>query len=301
MTSPRSSVSGDIVVGVDGSASSEHAVMWAADEARLQHRGLTLAHASRTLSTQDLAWLSAGGVHPHQVNEEIRVEAERVIQRAHSLAQARSPETAIETIVVPQDARSLLLDLSGTAAMTVVGTRGHGRVAGLLLGSVSGALVRHAHRPVTVVRPAPTSGRGVLIAADGSEDSLLLAEHACREASLHGLPLTVVHCLWDGLVGQERWTTVPDTDPAAEEARARVGHQVAAMREKFPDVDMQTLVTRGAIDACLVDLSSRYDLLVIGRPPRPLLLRLTLSSLTAPVVEHAHCPVLVVPSEVASP
>ena len=67
------------------------------------------------------------------------------------------------------------------------------------------------------------------------------------------------------------------------------------MGEKFPDVDAQVHVTRGAIDACLVDLSAQYDLLVIGRPKRPLLLRLTLSSLTTPVAESAHSPVLVVP------
>jgi nucleotide-binding universal stress UspA family protein len=67
------------------------------------------------------------------------------------------------------------------------------------------------------------------------------------------------------------------------------------MGEKFPDVDAQVHVTRGAIDACLVDLSAQYDLLVIGRPARPLLRRLTLSGLTLPVVEHAQSPVLVVP------
>jgi nucleotide-binding universal stress UspA family protein len=67
------------------------------------------------------------------------------------------------------------------------------------------------------------------------------------------------------------------------------------MAEKFPDVRMKVEVTRGAVDACLVDLSARYDLLLIGRPVRPLLLRLTTSGLTTPVAEHAHCPVLVVP------
>jgi nucleotide-binding universal stress UspA family protein len=67
------------------------------------------------------------------------------------------------------------------------------------------------------------------------------------------------------------------------------------MGEKFPDVELEVLVTRGAIDACLVDLSARYDLLVIGRPRRPLLQRLTMSGLTTPVAEAAHSPVLVVP------
>lgn len=295
MTTRHPPADGTIVVGVDGSASSEHAVTWAADEARLQRRGITLVHGQTTMSASQLAVLSSAGIHPHQVNEKIRLDAERILERAGSLVEDRYPGGAVETVIAPQDARSLLLDLASTAAMTVVGTRGHGRVASLLLGSVSAALVRHAERPVVVVRPQPVSGRGVLVAADGSEESVELIEHAYREASVHELPLLVVHCLWDGLVAQAGWETVADTDPRGREARLRMAESVAGMREKFPDVAMRIKVTRGAIPACLVDLSAGYDLTVIGRPPRSLRERLTLSGLTLPVVEHAHCPVLVVP------
>ena len=206
-----------------------------------------------------------------------------------------APTRRIETVVRAQDPRSLLLEWGASAAMTVVGTRGHGHVVGLLLGSVSGALVRHAETPVAVVRPRTERGRGVLVASDGSEESLEVVEHAYREASLHHVGLTVVHCLWDGLVSLARWTAVSETDPAGEEGRLRVAESVAGMAEKFPDVGMSVEVTRGAIDACLVDLSARHELLVIGRPPRPLLQRLTVSSLTTPVAEYAHSPVLVVP------
>jgi nucleotide-binding universal stress UspA family protein len=286
---------GTILVGVDGSPASEHAVMWAADEARLRRCGLTLVHAQRRIPATELAWLSSAGISSRQVDDQNRVEAEHVIERARSLAADRCPETWIETVVGAQDPRSLLLELGTSAAMTVVGTRGHGHVAGLLLGSVSGALVRHAETPVAVVRPRTEHGHGILVASDGSEDSVELVELAYREASLHELGLTIVHCLWDGLVSQARWIAVSETDPAGEEARLRVAESVAGMGEKFPDVEMRVEVTRGAIDACLVDLSARHELLVIGRPQRPLLLRLTVSSLTTPVAEHAHCPVLVVP------
>jgi nucleotide-binding universal stress UspA family protein len=242
-----------------------------------------------------MSWLSSAGIPPREVDDRIRADAEKVVARAHALAAARCPEESIDTVLETQDARSLLLDLGSTAAMTVVGTRGHGRVAGLLLGSVSGALVRHATTPVVVVRPVPAPRAGVLIAADASEDSLGPVEHAYREASLHRVPLTVVHCVWDGLVAPPGWTDVSPTDPEGEEARLRIAQSTAGMAEKFPDVDATVRVTRGAIDQCLVDLSGEHDLLVIGRPSRPLLLRLTVSGLTVPVAEHAHCPVLVVP------
>lgn len=294
MTSQRIT-GGDIVVGVDGSPSSDHAVSWAAEEAVLRHRGLTLVHAQRRVAADELAWLATAGVPSRQVSAQVRNDAEVVVERARALAADRAAGLPIDTLIADQDARRLLLDAGSGAEMTVVGTRGHGRVAGLLLGSVSSALVRHSQRPVAVVRPGAGRGRGVLVGADGSEESVELVEQAYREASLHNAPLTIVHCLWDGMLAQVRWTTVSETDPVADEARLRISESMAGMDEKFPDVSTEVLVTRGAIDACLVDLSERYDLLVIGRPARPLLLRLTMSSLTTPVVEHAYSPVLVLP------
>lgn len=295
MTSTSTPATGNIVVGVDGSPSSEHAVQWAADEAHLLHRGLTLVHTQRQVSANEMAWLATAGIPPGQVNAQQDRDAEHLLERARSLATDLRPGIPIDTVLAYGDARTQLLDMASTTTMLVVGTRGHGPVAGLLLGSVSGALVRHAECPVAVIRPRPESGRGILIAADGSEESLPLLEHAFRQASLHQAPLTVVHCLWDGLIAQTRWAVLSETDPAGEEARLRMAESIAGMGEKFPDVELSVKLTRGAIDACLVDLSAQYDLLVIGRPTRPLLLRLTVSSLTVPVAEHAHCPVLVVP------
>lgn len=295
MTSTLPITSGNIVVGVDGSPGSEHAVLWAVEEAGAQRRGLTIVHTQKQVSANELAWLGTAGIPPQQLNAEMAQEAERVLDRARALATDHRPEVPIETLLGYGDARKHLLELATSAPMVVVGTRGHGPVAGLLLGSVSGALIRHAETPVAVVRPKATSGRGILIASDGSEESLELVEQAYREASWHQAPLTVVHCLWDGLKSQERWTSVSDDDPEGDEARLRIAESVAGMREKFPDVTMRVELTRGAVDACLVDLSAQYDLLVIGRPDRPLLVRLTISSLTTPVAEHAHCPVLVVP------
>jgi nucleotide-binding universal stress UspA family protein len=54
------------------------------------------------------------------------------------------------------DPRQVLVDLSDDVDLVVVGSRGHGQVAGLLLGSVGQHVVTHAHCPVTVVRDART-------------------------------------------------------------------------------------------------------------------------------------------------
>ncbi|MGC4112047.1 MAG: universal stress protein [Nocardioides sp.] len=295
MTTNTPSASGTIIVGVDDSPASEHAVMWAADEARLQHRTLTVVHAQSTIGSNELAVLAGAGIPPRQVNDHLRDSASRVVERARALAADRLPSGDVDTILAATDPRSLLLDASATASMVVVGSRGHGPVAGLLLGSVSGALVRHSSIPVAVVRPNQGRKGGVLAAADGSEASLVPLEAAYREASLHGVGLTIVHCLWDALYSQVRWTEPDASNPEVREARVMVAESIAGMGEKFPDVAVDVRVTRGAVDACLVDLSESFDLLVVGRPPMTFGQRLLLGGITTSVAEHAHCPVLVVP------
>ena len=291
-SNPRS---GHIVVGVDGSPSGEHAVLWAADEAHLQRLPLTLVHTQRSVPATELAWLSTAGISPRRVEAESQAAAERVLQRARSLAADRHPDVPLETVTGYGDARRQLLEMGHSAAMVVVGTRGHGPVLGLLLGSVSAALVRHSDVPVAVIRPPEPEAQGVVIAADGSEASLPVVEQAFREASSRNLSLTVAHCLWDGLLAQTRWVAVSSSDPYGEKACRQISESIAGMADKFPDVPVDIKIARGAIDAFVVDMSQRYELLVIGRPPLSLGQRLTLSGLTTSIAEHAHSPVLVVP------
>jgi len=285
---------GAIVVGVDGSPLGEHAVLWAAEEARLQNRSLLLVHAIEPISANQLAWLSSAGIPPHQVNREAQDVAARVIERARTLADDRRPAERVETEIQVGDPRRVLLDHAERAPLVVVGTRGHGRVAGLLLGSVSGAVLRHATCPVAVVRPGPAESRGVLLGVDLSLAGLPAVEAAFGQASQRRLPLTVVHCLWDTLIGRDAWAHVDPSDPDADEARRLVAETLAGAQEKYPDVAVRVEITRGAIEDCLVDLSQRHELLVIGRSAGRLR-HLTWGAHATTIAEHAHSPVLVVP------
>jgi len=285
---------GAIVVGVDGSPLGEHAVLWAAEEARLQNRSLLLVHAIEPISANQLAWLSSAGIPPHQVNREAQDVAARVIERARTLADDRRPAERVETEIRLGDPRRVLLDHAERAPLVVVGTRGHGRVAGLLLGSVSGAVLRHATCPVAVVRPGPAESRGVLLGVDLSLAALPAVEVAFEQASQRGLPLTVVHCLWDTLIGRDAWAHVDPSDPDADEARRLVAETLAGAQEKYPDVAVRVEITRGAIEDCLVDLSQLHELLVIGRSAGRLR-HLTWGAHATTIAEHAHSPVLVVP------
>ena len=160
VTSSASDNRGNIVVGVDGSPTGELAVLWAAEEARLQHRGVTLVHARKPLSANRLASFTAAGISAREVTLQGEREAERLLERARALAPDRLVDNGVETLFYTGDARRALLDLSDSASMVVVGSRGHGRVVGLMLGSVSGALVRHAPCRIAVIRPTSEGRRG---------------------------------------------------------------------------------------------------------------------------------------------
>ena len=115
-----------------------------------------------------------------------------------------------------------LIDKSEDAELIVVGTDGRGALARGLLGSVSSALVRHAHCPVAVIHdgeprmPHPTNAP-VLVGVDGSSASELATEIAFEEASRRRVDLIALHA-WSN----KELVEVPGVDwPAvkAEEPR----------------------------------------------------------------------------------
>ena len=289
-------VSGNIVVGVDGSSVSTLAVSWAADTARMQRRPVTLVHALRRPSASELAWLSQAAYSLPEVTAAAEAEGRELLEHARELVEHRAPGIDVGTVLQTGDAREILLDLAAEAALVVVGTRGHGRVAGLLLGSVSTAVVKQAPCPVAVVRPYGDVRRGVLVGDDGTEDAGPSLEAGFREASWRGLPLTVAHVRWDPFYSDLGWAVVGDREDDDETAaRVRVAESMAGLREKFPDVHTTVTVVHGDPATCLADLSRHYDLVVLGRHQRTLGQRLLLGAVGTTVVEHAHAPVLVVP------
>ena len=141
-----SSAAKRIVVGVDGSGSSEGALQWAADEARRRGTGLhvvTCWTQPIVLSPSPLATIPAEGLE-----RDARELAEKEI--ASVLGESTGDlDVSVEVIEGPAALR--LLDFGNIAEMIVVGSRGRGGFAGLLLGSVSQHLAEHAPCPVVII------------------------------------------------------------------------------------------------------------------------------------------------------
>lgn len=135
-----------LVVGVDGSDSSLQAVDWAADEAARHAAPLRLVYAS--------LWERYEGAVPTGGLERPagRVLAENILAAAAERARLRVPALAVSTEVLAEDATSALLREGASASAVVVGSRGRGQLASVLLGSVSLVVAARSVCPVVVVR-----------------------------------------------------------------------------------------------------------------------------------------------------
>lgn len=143
-----------VVVGIDGSPVSEHAIGAAFEEASMRGTSLLAVHA-----WSDFA-LGAIAGRPGVITTAAALEEAENVLLAERLAgwQEKYPDVAVTRKVYLDGPRDHLSRLSAQAQLLVVGSRGRGGVRGMLLGSTSNALVRHAYCPVMVVRPP--HGRG---------------------------------------------------------------------------------------------------------------------------------------------
>lgn len=279
--------SGTVVVGLDGSPSAERALEWAIDQALLESRQLTLAHG---VDPSGSVWVDPAAIDHRAVLEALQADAEVMLDHAREQVARRAPDLVVHQVIRMSDARVTLLELSGQAAMVVVGSRGRGPIKTLLLGSVSLAVSREALCPVVVLRPGHPGvvRNGVLVGADGTDRSLATLEFAYRQASLHRLPLTIMHCFWDARPATEG-------EPVAGDVRLVLAESLAGLGEKFPDVQARTELVRGMADERLVRASQRMDLVVVGAHHGGTLTTLLYGSIANAVLEHATCPVAIVP------
>jgi nucleotide-binding universal stress UspA family protein len=146
-------VSNIVLVGVDGSPESGAALKFAVAEAN--RRGARL----RVVSTYFPEYSVHGHTQPLTASEpaiedDVEAQIRRMVDEA--LAGDTSPPS-VEIVVAAGPAAGVLIDKSGEVDVLVLGHRGRGGFASMLLGSVSLQCVLHARCPVIVVRPTGSS------------------------------------------------------------------------------------------------------------------------------------------------
>ncbi|HTX62176.1 MAG TPA: universal stress protein [Acidimicrobiales bacterium] len=132
-----------VVVGVDGSASSLGAVEWAGDYAAGTGAPIELVAAWEWPN-------SYGWAIPLPDGYDASADAKRVLSDASAKLLARHPDLSVTTTTVEGHPAQVLVELSRGAVLLVVGSRGHGQFAGMIMGSVSEHCAAQAHCPVLV-------------------------------------------------------------------------------------------------------------------------------------------------------
>ncbi len=292
-----------IMVGVDGSAESLTAARWAAREAELRQLSLLIV-----LAINEPVDPHPSYVFPGPVIEAVRDVNRKRLERAVSAIQEEFPNLSVDAQLKFVDPRRVLAGRSDAVAMTVVGTRGHGRLPEVLVGSVALHVAAHAHSPVAVVPPSvDVSGTlppgPVLVGVDGHRSSVAAVGFAFEEAAARGVELLAV-LVFDDLAyrgfakGGAQIGLVDDS-----EERAVLAEQVAGWGEKYPDVVVHEHVLRGRVGETLVRCTrdespiGRPSLVVVGTRGRGGLAGLLLGSTSQRLMTHSDVPVVVVRPE----
>jgi nucleotide-binding universal stress UspA family protein len=287
----------DIVVGIDGSDKSETALRWASAEARLRAARLKI------LTVYSWTWPPEAFGGLSELPEYVGQRFEEMV--AEAVAQARALEPGVEVIgaAVPGDPASALLEAGLTAAMVVVGNRGHGGFASLLLGSVSQQVATHAAGPVVVVRGrADAPSCPIVVGVDGSPSAQRALELGFEEAQCRDCALSAVRGYTTPI--PPRGVDVPpllyDEDAVREAAAEDLNAALAPWREKYPTVAVEALIGPGSPAKNLVELSGEAGLLIVGSRGHGALVGSLLGSVGQQLINHADCPVMIVHSEHAA-
>lgn len=283
------------MVGVDGSPESETAALFAAFAAKRRRLPLLLVHGY----LDAIPHLAYGWTQQRKLTTAVRDDARRMLAEMELRAHAAHPGLAVRSALVAGSGASALVELSRTASLVVVGARGRGGFAGLLMGSVGAQVVAHAHAPVMVVRPAAAdpASAPVVVGVDGSPASDLAVGFAFEEAATRGLPLVALFAWWM-LPRHNLGPTSPrhyDPAQAADEAQRMLAEAVAGWSEKYPDVRVDRVARHDMNPAlALVDASRTATMVVVGSRGRGGFASMLLGSVSRTVVTHALCPVAVV-------
>ncbi|MEU8936193.1 universal stress protein [Streptomyces sp. NPDC048409] len=289
-----------ITAGVDGTEESLAALDWAAREAVRRGLPLRVVHAWRYEEHEWLGgdpetqrgWVSDG------VSESVRAVT------------GRYPGLSATVDVVPGDPADVLVGAAAGAELLALGSRGHGPVAGFLLGSVGQQVIAGAARPVVLVRAedepaAEAAGREVVVGQQGGpQDSAAALEFAFETAAARGATVRVVRA----------WTLPPvfayspgslkllDESGGLEPYEKKaLSEAVRPLRERFPDVPVAEHVEMGSAGQVLLSVAGRAQLMVVGRRAHRTAVGARIGSVAHGVLHHAGCPVAVVPHGPVTP
>lgn len=281
----------EILVGTDGTAASHAAVRWAAREAQRRDRPLRIVHAF------DWQWEAARYDAGTEHIDVARQLADAVVTAAREQALTVAPTVRVEVdTLIGNPAPQLLAAAEEHAELLVVGSRGRGGFASLLLGSVSQRVATHATCPAVVVRGRGEVTEGPVVAGvDSSPAAGHVLATAFEAAASRDTGLAVIRSylpptsLWMG----DMPAVVADLPQDDTTEREHLEELLAPWRQKYPDVPVKVIVSHDGPAAALVDVSHEAQLIIVGSRGHGAVAGVLLGSVGAQLLHHASCPVLI--------
>jgi nucleotide-binding universal stress UspA family protein len=283
MEKSRIQMSKEIVVGINGSAGSDAALTWALQRA---------ARDKMPVHAVDDRWMSP----EFQYHEIVREAGLDLLRKAQASASEQAPDVKVDTQLRHGSGGSVLREVSKQAAMIVVGGHDKRWMDGGPMTDRALQVVSASECPVAVIPQNPGSGaKGVVVGADGSEESLQAIAFAAAEADRGGDELTVVLAF----KGPARWVqkqlgSSGLAESIIEEDRIVLAESVAGLGDKYPDLVVhQRLETNTEPAKALVDIAADARILVIGSRGRGGFSRTVLGSTAHAVLLNVPCPTIV--------
>jgi nucleotide-binding universal stress UspA family protein len=281
-----------VVVGVDGSSPATRAAEAAGDLAVRHGLPLTVVHVFSwpAIYPPLLPAPVAEQVHPLTVARQLVDAAAAAVARKH-------PGLDVDARVVDGYPPAALVDASRRAAFLVVGHRGRGGFAELMVGSVGVHTTTHAHCPVLVVRGnAGAPDAPVVVGVDGSLPARSAVRVAFDEARTRGCEL-VVAFVRPPVRSWPNPAAATDPSPHADEVDP-IGTSLEGIADEYPDVKVRRELCHGHSPAhALATLADdlRAGLIVVGSRGIGGFRGLLMGGTCRALVDHAPCPLVVVP------
>lgn len=291
-----------VIVGVDGTDSSRHALEWSAHQASVRGFGLRIVAAAGPLASVGV-FVRSTHADPLPPDETDTRNATRLLEYAADWASRLFPELEVRTRlswVRPTEALLAEADAPG-AAVVVVGSRGLGGVVAAFVGSVGIELAARSPVPVVVLPHEHAAAHGVrgriIVGVDGSEPSRKAAGFAFSQAEFTEAELIAVSA-WQPLVAFAAATgPIPpelfDDTTAAEAARQALEEEIDDLRLRHPSVSVRTHVVRAHPVVALLEEATPADLIVVGSRGRGGFRGLLLGSVSHSVLHGAKGPVAI--------
>ncbi|HPE12870.1 MAG: universal stress protein [Actinobacteria bacterium] len=281
-----------VVVGYDGSDVSAAAVRFAAHEAKM--RGLDLEVLTAWDQPALDLGMGAGAVLDPGVSDVVAQQAAAIAAEGADLV---GSAVTVTSAAVMGPAAAALVERGLGADLVILGSQGRNAVSDLLLGGVSRQVAAHCQCPVIVVRDSPAEQR-VVVGIDGSPQAGRALDFAFDEASRRHWSLQVVHA-WDvSVIG---FDVDASTYPAGgilddvKEAETRLSAEVlAGHRTRYPDVEVEVVLRRGAASQLLMEASASSGLMVIGSRGRGGFASLLLGSVSHRLLHRSQCTIAII-------